>query len=495
MADGKSEIMPERIAGGYGMNQYKKLANNSLLFFIANFGSRILTFLMVPYYTYSLSMAEYGTVDVLVSTISLAVPLVTFSMGDIVTLYLVKKQYSVETIFTNSIMLLAVGNLFILILFPVIYSIDTFKPYIHYFFLLILVQSFYSVFQSYARGIGKVAAFAISGIIYTASLVSLNIYFLTYCKMGIPGYLQSMIIAYAVGILFLALSIGRFRAFRLQTFNRGYIKGLLKLSIPILPTAVLWWIMNISDKYSILFFMSVSANGLYTVAHKIPTILSMLYNVFQQAWQLSTMEMESRFERSNMYSHLFEVLTCLLAGATSILIIAAKPVILVFCEAAYAEAWKVVPLLLYSAVYNALSGFFGSNYIPMKKTINALKITVIGTIINIILNVILVPIWGLQGAALATCAGFLYMTVHKMLDTREFTPLDINIRRFAVSNLLIIVQMIVTINAYEWAGYLVGISVLLILLIMYRDVEGEILNKAWKVIKKKQKIDKTGRRM
>ena len=105
------------------MSSYKKLASNSFLFFLANFGSKILSFVMVPYYTYALTTAEYGTVDVLVSTVSLLAPLVTFGMGDIVTLYLVRKEYTEEKVFTNSFLTLLLGNIIIYILYPLVASI------------------------------------------------------------------------------------------------------------------------------------------------------------------------------------------------------------------------------------------------------------------------------------------------------------------------------------------------------------------------------------
>lgn len=467
------------------MSRYKQLASNSFLFFLANFGSKILSFIMVPYYTYALTTAEYGTVDVLVSTVSLFAPLVTFGMGDIVTLYLVRKEYSQEKVFTNSFLTLLLGNIAIYILYPLIVSFETLKNYVLFFFILLIVQSFYSVLQSYARGIGKVVSFAISGVLYTAILVTLNILFLTYFRMGIKGYLLSMILAYFVCCLYLFTKIDVFSLLHLSAIDKVYTKNLLKLSLPLLPTAILWWLMNVCDKYTILFYLSASANGLYTVAHKLPTILSTIYSIFQQAWQLTTMEMKTEEERSEMYSSLFEILSCLLIIAAAGLIMCAKFFVVTFCETTYESAWIVIPMLIFSAIFNGLSGFFGSNYIPMGNTVAVLKISVIGTIINCILNIVLVPLFGLQGAAFATCAGFIYMTIHKMIGTRKFTPLKVNLKRFVTAMIILILQSILTIKLNNWFIYLLGISTLIVLLVMYRNIISIVWYKAMRTIRLK----------
>lgn len=465
------------------MSSYKKLASNSFLFFLANFGSKILSFVMVPYYTYALTTAEYGIVDVLVSTVSLLAPFVTFGMGDIVTLYLVRNEYPEEKVFTNSFFILIIGNICIYILYPFIASIESLKNYILFFFVLILIQSFYSILQSYARGIGKVVSFAVSGILYTAILVTLNLLFLTYFKMGIKGYLLSMIIAYLICCLYLLCRINTFKLLRPSAIDKVYTRNLLKLSLPLLPTAMLWWLMNVCDKYAILFYMSASANGLYTVAHKLPTILSTIYSIFQQAWQLTTMEIKTKEERTEMYSNLFEILSCLLIVTSAVLITGCKFFVMFFCESAYESAWMIIPMLLFSAIFNSLSGFFGSNYIPMGNTVAVLKISIIGTIINCVLNIVLVPLLGLQGAAFATCASFVYMTIHKMVGTRDFTPLKIDWKRFVIAMGILIAQSILTIKLNNIFIYFLGICVLLVLSIMYRNIIKIIYDKMENLIK------------
>lgn len=467
------------------MSSYKKLASNSFLFFLANFGSKVLSFIMVPYYTYALTTTEYGTVDVLVSTVSLLAPLVTFGIGDVITLYLVRKEYSEEKVFTNSFITLLFGNVVIYIIYPFIVSVDTLKKYVIFFFALLLVQSFFSVLQNYIRGIGKVFSFALSGVMYTGILVLLNLIFLTYFKMGIHGYLLSMIVAYFICCIYLLSKINVFKLLNLRAIDKEYTKKLFKLSLPLLPTSILWWLMNICDKYTIIYFLSASANGIYTVAHKLPTIISTIYSVFQQAWQLTTMEMKTKEERSEMYSNLFEILTGLLFVATAGIIMICKIFVVNFCNRDYASAWMIIPTLLFSAIFNSLSGFFGSNYLTMKNTVAALKISIIGSIINVTLNFILVPLIGIQGAAIATCIGFVYMTLHKVIGTRTYTPLRINIKRFILAIILLLCQSCLSVIFANYLIYIIGLIAMFLLFLLYRDVMKSVFSKFNTMLKSK----------
>lgn len=89
------------------MDRYKKLLSNSFIFTIANFGSKIITFLMVPLYTNYLNPNQYGSVDLITTTVNLLVPLLSMEIGQAIIRYSIentdfrnrKKYYKVLTNF------------------------------------------------------------------------------------------------------------------------------------------------------------------------------------------------------------------------------------------------------------------------------------------------------------------------------------------------------------------------------------------------------------
>ena len=68
--------------------------------------------------------------------------------------------------------------------------------------------------------------------------------------------------------------------FRLKYYDKKYAKEFLKFCLPLMPTATMWWIMNLSDRYMLAFFLVASATGIYAVANKIPGLLSVFENIF-----------------------------------------------------------------------------------------------------------------------------------------------------------------------------------------------------------------------
>lgn len=339
----------------------------------------------------------------------------------------------------------------------------------------------------YARGTNKVASCAISGVVYTVTLALSNIWLLLLVKMGIPGYLMSTVLAYLVPSIYLFIVV-KDKSFNLALLDKKLMNNILKLSIPLIPTAILWTLMNLADKYAILWTVGSSGNGIYAVAHKIPTIISVIYGIFQQAWQLTTFELDSQKERSTAYSKIFELLTSVMFVLAAALIVLNRIYIICFCDASYIMAWTVSPILMYSAVLNCISGLLGSNYLIMHDTKSALKVTAVGAVINVILNFVLVPVWGLYGAAIATCIGYLYMVVKKYYDTSKFTPLNIKINRFFLANAILILMccsvMVRRGGTFYISNVILGLGMMALYKEQFHNVADLILDKIYKRKKK-----------
>ena len=467
------------------MNErYQKLAKNSVIFMIANFGSKFFSFMLVPFYTHVLSTGEYGTVDTLIATVSLFSPIATLGIGDVIIMFLSKKEYEAKKIFMNTALLILFGNILVSFVYPLLFLSNTFRDYILHFILLVITSSVYGVLQMYVRGNEKVAACAASGVIYTITLALANIVLLIYFKQGISGYLLSTILAYVVPSVYLFV-VAKDKAFTISLIDKELIKKVLRLSMPLMPTAILWSLMNLADKYAILWFVGATGNGIYAVAHKIPTILSVIYSIFQQAWQLTTFELESREDRSKAYTSVFELLTCVLFCAGAFLIVLNRVYITYFCESSYLVGWKITPLLMYSAILNSISGLLGSNYLIMHDTKSALKVTTIGAMVNIVFNFLLVPIFGLYGAALATIIGYLYMVAKKYFDTSKFTPLKFNMNKFVFVNVLSVIMIASVSIGNSSVYYLLNLLITGIIAWLYKDQFGKVTSLIMNRLKKK----------
>ena len=467
------------------MSAYKKLLKNSGIFAIANLGSKLISILFIPYYTYVLSIVEYGTIDMINTSISLILPLITLSIFDATLRFTVKSRYSNKDIFSSSIIVILIANIIVLLLYPILIKISFLKNILGLFYIIILVQSINIVIAQFTRGIGMVKQFAINGIINTFILVISNIILLSYFNMGIKGYFISVILAYMLSTLYLIISTKIWKLCSFKNINITIIKEMIRYSIPLIPNSLMWWIMNASDRYAITMFMGVAANGLYAVAYKIPTILNLLYSIFSQAWQLSAIEEGESKNKSEFYTNVFKVFSVVMCIGTSFILMIIKPIIEIVLSTEFKNCWRYVPFLLLAVVFTSFSSFLGTNYIAMKETKGVFKTSLIGAILNIILNLILIPLIGLNGAAIATMISFFIVWVIRICDTKKFVIIKIDFKTLIITLIIIFIQIA---TLYMKSKYYFIIELLLVIIIIFvnKSTLFDIINGALEFIKNKK---------
>lgn len=342
------------------MGRYKKLSVNTLLFVLSNFGSKLVTLLLVPYYTYMLTTEQYGTIDLLTTTLSLIIPVITLSISDAVLRFAIKSEYDYETVFTNGLTICCLSMVIVVLSIPVLRHIYIFNGVELDFAALLIAQVFYQFFNQFCRGIGSVKTVAISGFLTTLSMLILNIVFLTGMKMGVSGYFRALTIAYLISILFQTFTQKIWKYVQVDRADKTALKEMLIYCIPMIPNSIMWWITDASDKYMIAFFVGISSNGIYALAKKIPSILSMLHSIFFQAWQLSAVEESEAEDKSHYYSTVFNMFSCVMFLGISFVIFIVKPFLKIFVAEAYFPAWMYVPFLLLAVTFSSFSGFLGT---------------------------------------------------------------------------------------------------------------------------------------
>ena len=426
-------------------NRYKKLAINSVIFAAANFGSSVLRFIIVPFYTYYLTTGEYGTVDMLSTTVSLLLPVFVLSIQDAALRYSLKKEIDHSTVLMNCFFIWAIASVVFGISYFIsrVLAIDV-KLWA-YFYAILIIQALYAVLQNYTRGIGNSIGFAVAGLVNTIVLLGTNVILLAGLKMGIRGYLMALLLSYLVPCIFLFFVNRNTYRFSLSSINIPVLKKMLRYSLPLIPTAMMWWVMNASDRYVITWLLGISATGIYAVSHKIPSVMHMIYTIFQQAWQVSAIEESSAKDRTVFYGQIYRFFCDGLIIAAAFIIMIIRPVIIFVVETSYVSAWKYAPFLVISSVFSSLAGFLGINYVVSEKTIGAFITSAITAAINVVLNIILTPVLGMYGTATATMIGYLALWLIRSIDTQKFIRFDQNYRIIVLQSVLLLIESLVLI--------------------------------------------------
>lgn len=442
------------------MDRYKKLTVNTLILTIGTVGSKIVTFLMLPFYTNVLSTVEYGTIDLLLQTGSFLVPIFTIGIAVAITRFGLDDQYDKKDVFTTGLACYGLGLIVCLLLsliagiafsLPGIRFLDQTENIWRYGIwipILIISSGLHSICGSFVRAEEKLRVYTITGILNTVCNVLLMVLFLKFLRLGIGGYMLSVIIADIVSVLFLAVSSKLWRFVNFKKLHIPTARAMVKFSIPLIPATISWWIINMSDRFMILMFIGASANGIYSVAAKIPSIVTILAGVFMEAWQVSIIG--NKTEQSHFFSNIMRSYQSLLFIAAGLVTMLSRFIIAHMTSADYYEAWQYVPLLLCSTVFSCLATFIGSIYTVEKKSVSHLVTTLIGAASNIVLNLMLIPRFGISGAAIATFASFMLVFVIRLIDTRKYITLHWSPVRFCISFALLMIQIVVMIN--DWGS-------------------------------------------
>lgn len=419
------------------MNRAKKLVSNSIIFTIGNIGTKLIAFLMVPLYTYTLSRADYGQIDILMTTVSLFLPITTLSIFDAVFRFSMDSSVNVKEILTSGIIVTALIALVELALYPFLFFFH-FK-YALAFLLILISTALFTLIQNFARAIGKSKIFALAGIINGFCFAILNVVFLVVWDFGIKGYLYSYLISIIMGIVYLVISLKSWQYIDVSLFSLKTTKKMLHYSIPLIPNSLAWWLTSDANRFIILTFIGVSANGLFAVANKIPSLLNMMFNIFTQAWQISAVEEYDSEDVDVFYSNTFDVLQSFLFLIVASILIIIRPLLNIIISPEFSSVWQYVPILLISSLFSNLSAFLGTVFLAVKKTSGLFSTTVVGIVVNLVISFIFTPIFGINGTALGGSVGFFTVMLIRFVYIQKYVNVRLNWIKFLSSFIGIII--------------------------------------------------------
>lgn len=467
-------------------SRYTKLAQNTIIFAVANFGTNVLRFIIVPFYTYYLTTDEYGVVDTLTTTITLLMPFVVLAIQEAVLRFTLDPQTNKVSVLKNSLLVYLLGSSAFLVSYFVFAQIKIFAGLWFLFYLILILNILYAILLNFARGSGHSIAFMIGGIINTLFMLISNVVFLSVFHLGVKGYLYALIVGYSIGILYLLFIVIKNYSFADGSTDRKLLKEMLNYSIPLIPTAAMWWIMSVSDRYVMNLYLGPSATGIYAVANKIPTIISMLYAIFQQAWQISAVDEIDSTDRDVFYGCIYAIFFRGLFIASSITILIIKPLVLALVSDAYSTSWMYAPFLIISAVFSSMAGFLGVNYVASKKTKGALTTSALGAGLNTILNFLLIPKLGIQGAVIATLLGYYSVWLVRATVSNGNIKIHQDYLSIHLLFLLNVIQSVVLLSDIKF-HWVIEIVIVGVIVLLNKDDICTITRKTVKAIKSRRR--------
>ena len=460
-------------------NRVTRLLSNTLIFTVGKFVSKLIVIFMLPFYTSYLSSAEYSTSDLITNLCNLLIPLACLGVSEGIFRNAATKNVDKEAFFTNGAMLMIFGSLGFLALSPLLLLTGYFNDYVFLIICYVISSNIHSVCSQYVCAIGRTKLFAGQGVLNTALTVILNIIFLVGFNLGITGYVLSIVLADFLTTVFVFFVAKLYKAFIPRKISAAVMKDLLKFCLPLVPSTIFWWITGVSDRYMVAYMRSDAENGLYAAAYKIPTLLTYVVTIFNDAWRLSAVsESEDREKCAEFYSQIYKYYIAAMFVGGGILSVGAQIFAKILFAESYFAAWIFIPVISAATIFTALDTFLGSVYFTVKKTYMSLWTSLIGAVVNIGLNLLLIPKWGLgwgaMGASVATFASYFLVYLIRALTMKKYLPFNMYHGKLLINTVFIgMISAFMTYYGYSgqsW-GLFVSVGVLIVSVVFNgRDV-------------------------
>lgn len=462
------------------MGKYKYLIKNIGLLTISNFGGKVLSFILIPLYTSILSTAEYGTYDIYTTTISLVIPILSINIASGVLRFSIGNEENTNNVLRIGLKFCIKATIIFCILIGVNFwlkIISIFNDFPICLILYMIINMFYDLISQFSRGIDRIADIAVAGLLNSVTMLSLNILFLVVFHMGLEGYFWATILSYAIPLSYLCIRINIWKFFLKTSIDKKLEKNMKKYSIPMAFSTIAWWVTNVSDRYIVTWICGVAVNGIYSVAYKIPSLLNVFQSIFNQAWMLSAVQ-EYNKDKNKFYSKVYVIYNVGMVIVCSGLILLDKVLATILFSKDFYVAWRYAPFLMISVVFGAMAGLLEGIFSATRRTDISAKTTVLGALINLVLNIELVSFWGAIGAAVATMIAYMVVLMTRLIYVKQFVNLKITLKKDIICYILLLGQAVVWImNMHQILSYVLEIVFTVVVILLYKNEIEDLLNK------------------
>lgn len=460
----------------------KHLAKNVVILALGSFGTKFISFFLVPLYTNALTTAEYGTVDLIYTLGAILVPLLTVNIVESVVRFSMDKDADHQGIFSFAVAILGISFILMALIMPIMTMIPTVSEFVGYLYIYTVTLAGSQMMLQCLRGQENLKMYSLGNVVFSLSVALLNILFLLGFKWGIRGYFYAYIISNVVAGSFAFIAGRLYRFVRISQVDWVLGKRMLKFSLFLIPNSLMWWIMNSSDRMMLTMMCGAEANGIFAIAYKIPTLLSSVTMVFTQAWSYTALRAENDADRIAYNNQVFSKVVAFVILAASFLLLVIRGFLQIYVQNAFYDAWKYVPCLTVGFIFNTVSTFIGTSYHVNKDSKGVFRSAICGAVVNIVLNIVLIRSIGIMGAAIATAVSYIVVFAYRAIDTQKYLPLRIIQRKNIVGVLLILLMSVCNFTNQPWRLMLLISSFTMTLLVFRRDI-----NDIWSLLGKRCK--------
>ncbi len=400
----------------------KKTSYHVLLYSAGNMLLKFIGLLLLPLYTSVFKVSDYGVIGILETSSLILSSVLSLNLSSALVRWLSDSHSGVDSSFGQkehsvvfTILTLTIGVLaiFSLLFLPFVSQISAylFNSYsdlsvsFTYLIILMLVGVYIDIINRIPLNLIRIkekpVLYSFSMILRAVITLGLNVLLIKHYKMGIEAVFWSSI---AGNIVFLICSIPLILQNIRFSFLREEVKPILKYSFPLVFVGLGGILLSLGDRYVLSYIKDLGQVGIYTLGYKVSSIVNLLV---LQAFNLGVLPLAlksfSSAEGKVFLAKIMLYLSIVLCSLFLIISVFSLDILQVFSKSVeYLDAVKIIPVLLFAYIFDGLRIMFSYHILYIKKTIWNAYLTFIGAIVNIGLNILIIPKFGYMGAAMTT---------------------------------------------------------------------------------------------
>src|SRR3954464_13086588 len=420
--------------------QIRRLARHSAIYGLGGILSRILAVLLLPLYTSYLGTRGFGKIElVTVLTTVLVIVLSAGISSAFFRFYFDSKDDARRTLIVRTTFWFTMAMATLGLLAGIVFASPTAHarglgndPWLVRAAAVGLwaqmnYQQLTNLFRVEERSVQFVVA-SVANVLITVGATVLLV-------VGLHRGATGAVVGNFIGTLSVYLVLLAYRRYQLGLqFDRGLLREMNRFGLPLVPSALALWVINFVDRIFIAHFKDQTEVGVYSVAVRISSAVVFLMIAFRTAWPAFAYSIEDDREAKRTYSFVltYLVVVCswisLALGALApwlVDVLAPKPE---FRRAAEA----VAPLAFAATAYAAYPVIaIGSG--RARRTQLNWAVSGVAALVNVVLNVALIPSYGMIGAAVSTLVSYVVLFGGMYLYAQHVYPVAYQRRRVATA--------------------------------------------------------------
>ena len=420
------------------MNREKNLLKNTAIISLGTFFPKFFTVLITPILTAQLTKAEYGEYDLIVTIVSLLLPIATLQISSAAFRFLINKRgvYDeckpiVSTIYFFVTITAICSGIIYYIVVGHISGISGIIVSIYFVFDILLITT-----QQVLRGLGKNMLYSVSTIIQSIVLL-IAVVFLTgllgCVNFGLAGVVVSLMLSTAVPFFLILFISGIIAFIDVKSVSKKTLKDMLSYSWPMVPNNLSIWVLNLSDRLVITAVLGIEANAIYAVANKLPAIFSSFQNTFTMAWQESASLAAEDNDKEIYYSKMCDGVYRLLTGLMACLIMFTPIIWKILIRGSYEAAYYQLPVLYLGIMFSCMSSTIGGIYIAHMKTKSVGITTMVAAAINFLIDICFIRWIGIWAGSISTLISYFLLWLYRLIDVQRFQKIYVDKKRIIAS--------------------------------------------------------------